>query len=96
MILFVLFGSVHYVKRPGAVLDQGSQVAKLDLDDPTRVHRVRDSLYATKDRTTLNPSTIDVMVGSPCKKQMRVRDMLQSFGNLFLLRLVIYYEFERV
>ena len=36
------------------------------------------------------------MVGSPSKKQMRVRDMLQSFGNLFLVRLVIYYEFERV
>ena len=36
------------------------------------------------------------MVGSPSKKQMRVRDMLQSFENLFLVRLVIYYEFERV
>ena len=37
-----------------------------------------------------------MVVGSPSKKQMRVRDMLQSFGNLFLVRLVIYYEFERV
>ena len=36
------------------------------------------------------------MVGSPPKKQMRVRDMLQSFGNLFQVRLVIYVEFERV
>ena len=43
------------------------------------------------------PATIDVMVGSsPSKKQMRVRDMLQSRGNLFLVRLIIYYEFERV
>ena len=49
-----------------------------------------------RDGTPPNPSTIDVMVGSPSKKQMRVRDMLQSFGNLFLVRLVIYYEFERV
>ena len=48
------------------------------------------------DGTPPNPSTIDVMVGSPSKKQMRARDMLQSFGNLFLVRLVIYYEFERV
>ena len=48
------------------------------------------------DGTPPNPSTIDVMVGSPSKKQTRVRDMLQSFGNLFLVRLVIYYEFERV
>ena len=30
------------------------------------------------------------------KKQMRARDMLQFFGNLFLVRLVICYEFERV
>ena len=50
-----------------------------------------------KDGTPPNPSTIDVMVGSPSKKKkMRARDMLQSLGNLFLVRLVIYYEFERV
>ena len=35
------------------------------------------------------------MVGSPSKKQMRERDMLQSFGNLFLVGLFIYYKFER-
>ena len=33
--------SVHFVKRPGAVLDQGSVVAKLELDDPTRVNKVK-------------------------------------------------------
>ena len=49
-----------------------------------------------KDGTPPNPSTIDVMVGSPSKNQTRARDMLQSLGNLFLVRLVIYYEFERV
>ena len=48
------------------------------------------------DGTPPNPSTIDVMVGRPSKKQMRARDMSQSLGNLFLVRLVIYYEFERV
>ena len=48
------------------------------------------------DGTPPNPSTIDVMVGSPSKKQTRARDMLQSLGNLILVRLVIYYEFERV
>ena len=36
------------------------------------------------------------MVDSPSRKQMRVRDMLQSSGNLFLVRLVIDYKFERV
>ncbi|XP_032823616.2 acetyl-CoA carboxylase 1 isoform X2 [Petromyzon marinus] len=30
-------GCVHYVKRPGAVLEPGCVVAKLQLDDPTRV-----------------------------------------------------------
>ncbi|XP_038054037.1 acetyl-CoA carboxylase-like isoform X2 [Patiria miniata] len=34
-------GCVHFVKRPGAVLDQGSVVAKLDLDDPTRVQKAQ-------------------------------------------------------
>ena len=48
------------------------------------------------DGTPPNPSTIDVMVGSPSKKQTRARDMLQSLGNLILVRLLIYYEFERV
>ena len=48
------------------------------------------------DGTPPNPSTIDVMVGSPSKKQTSARDMLQSLGNLFLVKLVIYYEFERV
>ena len=36
------------------------------------------------------------MVGSPSNKQMGERDMLQSFGDLFLVWLIIYYEFERV
>ena len=48
------------------------------------------------DGTPPNPSTIDVMVGSPSKKQTRARDMLQSLGNLFLVRLFIYHEFGRV
>ncbi|XP_071943409.1 acetyl-CoA carboxylase-like isoform X2 [Antedon mediterranea] len=34
-------GCVHYVKRGGAVLDQGSIVARLELDDPSRVQRAQ-------------------------------------------------------
>lgn len=30
-------GTVNYVKRPGAVLDAGSVIATLDLDDPSLV-----------------------------------------------------------
>ncbi|XP_051888522.1 acetyl-CoA carboxylase 2 isoform X1 [Pristis pectinata] len=31
-------GCVHYVKRPGACLEQGCTVAKMELDDPTKLH----------------------------------------------------------
>ena len=34
-----------------------------------------------QDRTTLNPSTIDVMVDSPSKKQKTSRYWLPSSGN---------------
>ena len=34
-----------------------------------------------EDRTTLNPSTIDVMVDSPSKKQKTARYWLPSSGN---------------
>ncbi|XP_058850382.1 acetyl-CoA carboxylase-like isoform X2 [Acipenser ruthenus] len=34
-------GCVHYVKRPGAVLDSGCIVAKLELDDSTSLHPVQ-------------------------------------------------------
>nr|XP_014343158.1 PREDICTED: acetyl-CoA carboxylase isoform X1 [Latimeria chalumnae] len=32
-------GCIHYVKRPGAVLDPGCVIAKLQLDDPSRVRQ---------------------------------------------------------
>lgn len=34
-------GCIHYVKRPGAALDPGCVIAKLQLDDPSRVQQVR-------------------------------------------------------
>ena len=37
--------SIHYVKRPGTVLDSGSVVANLQLDDPTRVVQVSIYLF---------------------------------------------------
>ena len=42
-----------------------------------------------KDRTTLNPSTIDVMVDSPSKKQKPAPYKLPSSGKLFLAWLFI-------
>ncbi|XP_054466487.1 acetyl-CoA carboxylase isoform X1 [Anoplopoma fimbria] len=33
-------GCVHFVKRPGAVLEPGCVVARVDLDDPSSIHRV--------------------------------------------------------
>lgn len=34
-------GCIHYVKRPGTALDPGCVIAKLQLDDPSRVQQVR-------------------------------------------------------
>lgn len=33
-------GRVHYVKRPGALLEAGCVIAQLQLDDPTKVQSV--------------------------------------------------------
>jgi hypothetical protein len=33
-------GRVKYIKRPGAVLEAGCMVARLELDDPSKVHPV--------------------------------------------------------
>ncbi|XP_041957093.1 acetyl-CoA carboxylase isoform X3 [Alosa sapidissima] len=33
-------GCVHFVKRPGAVLEPGCMVARLELDDPSSIHPV--------------------------------------------------------
>lgn len=33
-------GHIHYIKRPGALLEAGCVIARLDLDDPTKVHPV--------------------------------------------------------
>ena len=38
--MYIYTYSVQYVKRPGAVLDGGAIVARLVLDDPTRVKMV--------------------------------------------------------
>ena len=50
-----------------------------------------------EDRTTLNPSTIDVMGGIvPLKNKKPARYKLPSSGNLFLVRVVIYDKIERI
>lgn len=33
-------GSVHFVKRPGAMLEPGCVVAHIDLDDPSTIQPV--------------------------------------------------------
>lgn len=41
MMLTVLqSGCIHFIKRPGAVLEPGCMVAHMELDDPSSVHRV--------------------------------------------------------
>ena len=31
-------GCIHCIKRPGAVLDPGCVVARMELDDPSNIH----------------------------------------------------------
>ncbi|XP_033740192.1 acetyl-CoA carboxylase-like isoform X1 [Pecten maximus] len=47
-------GCIHYVKRPGAVLDAGTIVARLDLDDPSKVQQAK--LYTGTLPDTHHPS----------------------------------------
>ncbi|KAF4012060.1 hypothetical protein G4228_003352 [Cervus hanglu yarkandensis] len=35
-------GCIHYVKRPGAALDPGCVIAKMQLDNPSKVQQVKD------------------------------------------------------
>lgn len=37
-------GCIHYVKRAGAALEPGCVIAKLQLDDPSRVQQVSCAL----------------------------------------------------
>ncbi|XP_061585098.1 acetyl-CoA carboxylase [Cololabis saira] len=50
-------GCIHFVKRPGAVLESGCVMAHIDLDDPSSIHRVE--LYTA----TLPPQQPLPMVG---------------------------------
>ncbi|XP_054153729.1 acetyl-CoA carboxylase-like isoform X3 [Oppia nitens] len=56
-------GIVNHIKRAGAVLEAGSVLARLDLDDPTRVHRAElftngfDAIEAEKLEESGNSST---------------------------------------
>lgn len=50
-------GRVHYVKRPGTLLEAGCVIARLELDDPTKVkpvspRGVRDACWGTELRSS--------------------------------------------
>uniref|UniRef100_A0A7N8YHC0 acetyl-CoA carboxylase n=1 Tax=Mastacembelus armatus TaxID=205130 RepID=A0A7N8YHC0_9TELE len=51
-------GCIHFVKRPGAVLEPGCVVAHIDLDDPSSIHRV-----GFPNTSTLPPQQPLPMVG---------------------------------
>ena len=40
-------GCIHYVKRPGAALDPGCVIAKMQLDNPSKVQQVRRKALKT-------------------------------------------------
>lgn len=41
-------GCVYFVKRPGAVLEPGCMVARLQLDDPSSIHPVSCSSFTLR------------------------------------------------
>lgn len=43
-------GCIHYVKRPGAALDPGCVIAKMQLDNPSKVQQVRRKALKTAAR----------------------------------------------
>nr|XP_033810269.1 acetyl-CoA carboxylase 2 isoform X2 [Geotrypetes seraphini] len=46
-------GYVHYVKRPGAVLEAGCVIARFDLEDPTKLHPAQLYLGELPSQQTL-------------------------------------------
>ncbi|XP_015253885.1 PREDICTED: acetyl-CoA carboxylase-like isoform X2 [Cyprinodon variegatus] len=50
-------GCIHFVKRPGAVLEPGCVMASMDLDDPSSIHKVE------LNTATLPPQQTLPMVG---------------------------------
>lgn len=47
-------GQVKYIKRPGAMLEAGCVVARLELDDPSKVHPVCHTMAGSGVLTILH------------------------------------------
>lgn len=54
-------GVICYVKRPGTVLETGCVVARLQLDDPTKVRPVSGICWKTISWLSLGPNTVLLM-----------------------------------
>ncbi|XP_063969760.1 acetyl-CoA carboxylase-like isoform X10 [Lytechinus pictus] len=74
-------GCIHYVKRPGAVLDQGSVVAKLELDDPSRVQKAQ--LYTGKFPEATNPQNAGLKLNQMFRK---TRESVENIMNGYCLQ----------
>lgn len=70
-------GCIHYVKRPGAALDPGCVIAKMQLDNPSKVQQVRKALgYHFKSEKHRNLEELDLTA--------------RLLSNLFLLSLFTF------
>ncbi|XP_009995147.1 PREDICTED: acetyl-CoA carboxylase 2 [Chaetura pelagica] len=67
-------GRVHYVKRPGALLEVGCVIARLELDDPTKVKPAQPFLGGLPAQQTL-PITGD-------KQHQVLRNVLDNLTNI--------------
>lgn len=105
VLYYVIYFSVHYLKRPGAVLDSGSIVANLVLDDPTRVVQVIYlSVYKLIQVFQLNPESklsvtelnmqVQFLAIQSLTTQMYCKihsKCLNLFGNILFYSLVCIY-----
>ncbi|XP_075372691.1 acetyl-CoA carboxylase 2 [Mycteria americana] len=67
-------GRVHYVKRPGALLEAGCVIARLELDDPTKVKAAQPFTGGLPAQQTL-PITGE-------KQHQVLRNMLDNLTNV--------------
>ena len=70
--------SLHHVKRPGAILHPGTLIARLDLDDPSKVHQSK------KFTGPLPPNSGQMTRGDKIHQVHQVDTLLHSLHLQFL------------
>lgn len=75
------FNSVHYVKNPGAVLEPGSVVAKLELDDPSKVTQVKHHYIVTETVLPAKNRSLSLHVYKWSNENVSCAKLLQTLAD---------------